>query len=246
MYTNICFIIASVITIMDLSSVKTTSVQIIIFNSNFSSHTSMFSSLLKLNSVFDGDTVLLPVPPEAPSDIPVIILSSKSKLYNLEISRDRLTFTGSVDIDQNDIDFKYIFDVYKKIIRIYQKGIKPQFINRIAIIKNQIYLCDNPSKEMTNYFCSEDCKNIIFSEIEGFELSSYKKINLMVDKNQLNVNSWIRFKSGYFKDENRNAILIQQDINTIKTDDKLKENVIQYFPSYFIDKHSEILKTIIK
>jgi len=100
----------------------------------FSDKLSLSAQLIKeTGNIFDGDPIMLPIPPDAPPEFPRMILKSKDEKYVLEIKSSRIDFV--VKSDQKDKSQK---NYPATLIKDYQD--KLQFLSSsiISIFKAKI------------------------------------------------------------------------------------------------------------
>jgi hypothetical protein len=169
--------------------------------------------LEKFGYLFDGLPETLPLPDEAPSEIPRIILMSKTQHLKMEISPSRVNFFGLKL--ENDRQLNDFFNDALKIYETYQCLSKSP-IRRLALVATKFFETEKPGQTLADYFCKESLVNEPLKRAEKFELHSYKKY--VFDTFQ--VNSWIRFRTGEYK--GKNVIAVEQDLNTLAEEQENK------------------------
>lgn len=221
---------------------KTLSLQFTIFTPYLQfSPTQVLSKLLeRFDSVFNGDPISLPLPPDAPQEIPQLILKDSDKSIKLEIARSRANFFRYLKKDEPVIDED---GFYKNGLNIFDEYIKcvSAKVGRLALITVRFLENDDPSKALATHFCKEDLLKTPFNHPESFEVHSHKKYSL----NNFNINSWVRCKSGFMKKENKKIIIVGQDVNTlaeeIESKDFTKKEIADFIKGVPIEQ-KEILK----
>lgn len=190
-----------------------------ILSSQFSifTHASLFSPnkilgnlMSKFSDTFDGDTTVLPIPSDAPREIPRLTLLSSDNKIKLEIAVSRVNLfkyrkEDATGIDENSF-LKICSDVFKEYIDCTSAK-----VGRLALVIVKSLEDSNPGLTLARHFCKDELMVEPFNRPERFEIHSHKKYKL----SNFNVNSWVRCKSGILKKDNVSIILVEQDINTL-------------------------------
>jgi len=194
-----------------------------------------------LSGLFDGDPVILPLPEDAPPQIPRIQMSSKDGRYNLSIARNKLDFIFRYDKD----DEKNLFpvpDLLEKFLVIFQyfrENIHTQ-ITRCAIVTNWIIELEKTSAAefLLLKYIRSDAPIIKSHELELHYLTK-ESIG------RFEVNKWTRIKSARKTSapEQNRFIVFHIDINTL-------EEVAYEFDKgslqRFLDQSSNVMNQTIK
>jgi len=166
-----------------------------------------------LPDLFDGDPVILPIPEEAPAEIPRIQMNSKDGRYNLSISKSRLDFIFRYRRDERERLFP-IPGLFEKFLTLFQyfKEIIHTQITRFAIVTNWIIeLEKTPAAELllSKYIRSET-PIITPRELELHYLSRESISGLQVNK-------WTHIKSARIISEpvQNKFVFLHLDINTL-------------------------------
>lgn len=213
---------------------KIFSAQISIFTPelNFSLNNIHIDLGSKHSSILDGDPVLLPLPNEAPFEIPRLIMSSVDQKLKLEIAKSRLNFFRFRKEDIEDISIESFLAAGLRIINDYMECTSAR-VGRIAVVKRLFAENDNPGLTLASHFCKDEWMKQPFNRPENFEIHAHKKYPL--PKNKLNINSWVRCKTGQLKNIDEPIILVEQDINTL-AEDLDKNDFDMKFISNFCDE----------
>jgi len=202
------------------------SLQGILFLSNFA-YGKKIELINKLSNslpfLFEKDPVLLPIPDDAPPDIPRIMLSNESEEYKCNISANRIDFF--YEEEKEPKIFKEIFEQfysnYKKLFTSLKSDFNPQ-ISRISLVSKLIsFLKESSNNLIKNTFLKEE----IFMNPHNLDL-----IILYKDKvDTLIINRLIKIKSlRKIEDpENDKALRLEIDISTLLeiTGDYNKEEI---------------------
>jgi hypothetical protein len=215
--------------------------QISVFSSNSNFATGKILSELsnKYGDVFDSNPTSIPLPKEAPPDLPRLILSSSDKKMKLEISANRANLFRYRTINDTVIDPKGFLDFGLEVFKDYIKY-SNSIIGRLAIVSNRFIEDDNPALRLAKHFCKEKWIKKPFNRPESFEIHSHKVYQL----GEFTINSWVRCKSGSLKNNNKPIVIVEQDINTLsdELDKKSYQNIkIKKFAGSVIKEQKEIL-----
>lgn len=199
----------------------------------------------KYPDVFDGDTVSIPIPDDAPEEIPRIILRSKDDTTRCEIAKSRFSIScGPADDLYIDTQIESFLDFCHKIIETYVTYTKAT-IGRLAIVISKYIDQADPQNTLAGHFCKDQWLQEAFTNLFEFEIHALKKIKL----DEFTVNSWVRCKSGKLesrkKDIKLEIIHIIQDINTPSEELNIKKFMmkdVKKFISIVSSEHVSILK----
>lgn len=222
---------------------ETSQVQATVFTPSFVFSTSeMLRKLMELElDVFDGDPFVLPLPDDAPNEIPRIILEKKDKSYKLEVAPARINFFRNKIVKGDKIvpnEFlRFAADTLS--ILLHNIGTK---CGRIAALINRFAYKDDPGKEIAVHFCQHRYVEKPFNRPGEFELHSLKQYPF----ESFEVNSWVRIKSGRIKTNSgafRPGVIVQQDVNT-STEIQMtyKSDHIVLFYDKILTEFDDILK----
>lgn len=195
--------------------------------------------LQKFASVFNGDTIAVPLPSNAPGDIPRIILQSSNAKFKVEISVKRVNFfLAQQNKEPADLDSFLalglnILETYKELTQVT--------IGRLALVAVRYLENSEPAKSLAVHFCKPDWISAPFNRPENFEIHSHKKYS----KEDFTVNSWVRCKTGNLKEGNVPIVMVVQDINTLAEELNEKNFSVEdakKFVEFSKKEQAEILK----
>ncbi len=164
----------------------------------------------KFSGTFDGNTTVLPLPSNAPKEIPRLILTSSDEKIRLEISEERVNFFRYRDENDTLIDKNAFFELCSVVYKEYMEFTFAK-VARLALISRKFFGNENPGLTLVQNFCKESLLEEPFNRPENFEIHSHKKYKF----DEFNVNSWVRCKSAALQADKTPIILVEQDINTI-------------------------------
>ena len=189
--------------------------------------------------IFDGNPTALPLPPDAPKEIPSIILCSKNSKLKLEIAEGRVNYFSFFEQD-DQVDLDIVIDLWKKILHVYLLATNA-VVGRIAVVSLKGLELPDPGKALADHFCKPEFTEEPFNRPESFEIHSHKRYPIFSKQ----VNSWVRCKTGKLLKGNKPIVVIEQDINTLAEDannTEFEESKIIDFLKKAIEEQSDILK----
>ncbi len=191
------------------------------------------------SDVFNGDTVSIPVPSDAPKEIPSIILYSEDKKMKLEVAENRVNFFKYQRDDSEIVDPQKMIKLFLEILKVY-KTVTQAVIGRLAVVTVKFMKIKEPALELAKHFCREEWIEEPFNRPENFEIHSHKKYSLCA----FSVNSWVRCKTGRLTQDKEPIVLVTQDINTLveeldKKDFKVED--VKKFLDMFIKEQEKII-----
>ncbi len=191
-------------------------VQASLFITNFSFSTARILKMVldHCSHQFDGDPTVLPLPDDAPKEIPRIVLERKDKSMKLEITPVRLNLFRTKTQDEDKILPKRFLGTQPELLRKLTEDMGADCV-RMAVVLERFCLKKEPAKDIAIHFSKEGLTKEPFDRPSAFELHSLKKYTFL---DSFEVNSWVRIKSGKAQPEKgvfRPAIIAHQDINTL-------------------------------
>ena len=197
----------------------------------FTDKLSLSSQLIKdTGNIFDGDPIMLPIPPDAPLEFPRMILKSKNEKYILEIKSSRIDFI--VKEDQKD---KFKKNYPAPLIKDYQEKLQSLSSSIINVFKTKIirlgFVLNLQFKvnNAVNVVKKSYIKDVKFIK-DTFDLNIgfLNKITL----NNLVANIWFRTNAlrSPEKDKDNKILLVMFDINTVpeKILDLKDQNIVSF------------------
>jgi hypothetical protein len=223
---------------------ETGQVQATVFTPSFIFATSnILKKLMELTpDMFEGEPTILPLPDDAPHEIPRITLESKEKMYKLEVAPARINFFRIKIKKEDQVEPREFVQKAGEALTSLLDGIGAN-CGRIAAVINRYSYQDNASREIAAHFCKDNFLKELFDRPSEFELHSLRKCDFL---ESLKVNSWVRIRSGHIKSDNglsRPVVFAHQDINTLAEETKTYNNkeILSFFDSV-CDEFDKILK----
>jgi hypothetical protein len=161
-----------------------------------------------VNNLFDGDPVMLDLPPEAPPEIPRIQLKDSNAVHSLNFSPVRIDFfynepgkpEKTLDSLTNDY-LKYLFSIAGLIKTAYNLGVP-----RIALVLRVLgEMEDGSNLVVYKKFLGE---NLFFKDAAALEIHALETTTMK----DYNINRWFRIRTTGLQG---NILSVEIDINTM-------------------------------
>lgn len=162
---------------------------------------------------FDATPMSLPIPDEAPAEIPRVILKTSNQEWKCQFSPARADIVWArPKTAKTEITLRQFYRTVEDVLLIYV-GIATR-IARIGTIATRYSEHPTPSLFLARHFCKERWDAAPLDRPANFELHAHKCFTLA---KEFQVNSWARSKSGFLTEESapRPIVLFEQDINTV-------------------------------
>jgi hypothetical protein len=167
---------------------------------NLNNKLQIANQIIEKNSEFDGEPLILPVPDDAPSEVPRIILKNSDESIQIIISKIRTDF--SIKQDTDFTDFSTIADKYIKIIDNINKIINPT-LTRLGLV---VEILDH-KENVINYISETYLKE----KKENEEINLSIRDNHIIDDKKINI--WFRIKNNIENSDKDNITYIF-DVNS--------------------------------
>lgn len=197
----------------DFSEISSIQASVFLSDFVFSASKILVTVIETSSALLDGDPTALPVPDDAPPEIPRLMLSKKDNSMRLQLSRQRIDLFRTKTEDEDQVSLGEFLDTAKKLLPDIAEKIGSEVV-RIAVILERFCPDEKPPSAIADHFCKSEFMSESFDGPAAFELHSMKKYKFL---KKFEVNSWVRVKSGRFQygaAKHRPVIVVGQDINT--------------------------------
>ncbi len=192
-------------------------VQAAIFTSDraaFSQNSVLTYFMREFGAELNGPIISLPIPPDAPPEVPRVVLQSPDGTWKLSASLARLDAVWSAsNILSTANELQAVTAHCARFLEGYARESNGS-IDRLALVISRVRLFHEPAALLIERFCNEQAQRGPFSRSENFEIHNHKVIQLPgFDRS---VNSWVRCKTAQI--QRQPGILVEQDLNTREED----------------------------
>jgi len=178
--------------------------------------------------IFDGQPGVFPVPPNAPENVPRIILNDTLKRYQCKISAERLdlAFNGS---RKKPSSIGILWDEYSGIIRQLAEYLKKKNPTRVWRLGLVVRLFKVLGGSANTYLREKYLRDDRFGNAYEFHLSVLDKESM----GRFSINRWLRLRPMRKRDdpEDDRGLVVEIDINTPaeKNNDFAEEEITHFF-----------------
>ncbi len=165
-------------------------------------------------NLFSGEQTILPIPDDAPVEIPRIILGDKNKMFHCHISPKRLEFFLRQKKGENK-KLEEVQDDFLTQLANIARAVKTELrvkVERMGIVVNSAVF---PEESPVDFLMKKFLKSGTIVDPRELNLNFLHKFAL----GEFKVNRWHRFRclspEGKETLEEANALLIETDINTV-------------------------------
>jgi hypothetical protein len=190
--------------------------------------------------LFDGEPTLIPVPEGAPSGIPIMQLNNKTGELQFGMSRVRIDFELRSQSTEKPIEsvisfFEQVIDYLNELVNTFKLTVQ-----RLAVNTHRFAIQENPGLYLAQHFCKEKWwVESPMNRPKQFELNAHKRFDLYGDQS-LEVNSWVRNKTGISTITNESLIIVEQDINTLPEEIDVRRFSEQEILKFFLQNIKEL------
>lgn len=201
-----------------MENVKVQKIQLALFPKNFNlvDKIKVANDLkIKTESLFDGESTILPLPIDAPLEIPRIILQSKDNFFGCNIAIPRIDFFQQIGGKQKFDETKENYLVKAKQIYSYFLEDTDLIIGRVGFVVDFIVdLTESSSKKLQNQLLKEACYFAESEKIKGISLIFTEEDSI---DSSWEVNRLIKIDSLRKISEpvNDKKLALRYDINTV-------------------------------
>lgn len=172
----------------------------------------------ELGDQLDGDPVTLPLPPQAPPEVPRLILQSADQSLRMEVSLLRVDVRWQRTVTAGQPELPQFCGFATKAHGLFQEVVGARS-GRLALVVQRYQLHQSPGMALSAHFCRPELVSNQphakgpLNRPENFELHAHKTYHL----GRFPINSWMRCKTGVLAvaEVGQPIILVEQDLNTV-------------------------------
>jgi hypothetical protein len=169
---------------------------------------------------FSGDPAVLPVPSDAPPEIPRIILKAPAEGLELQVGLARSDLFANAKPGHQLVpqrEFEAAARILEEVLSAL--NIRP---GRLAATGSYFLRCEDPSTVLANHFCKPQWAEGPLSGLRAFELNALRRLPLLEG---LIVNSWVKCQTGQVNEPGppSAAIVVERDVNTLPEEAEEKQ-----------------------
>jgi hypothetical protein len=199
--------------------------------------------LEKFSQRYDGQMQVLPLPLNAPLEIPHVSLQSSDGKWRLNMGPSRLdSFWTNLPFTITPLSLESVAQECAEVQDHYL-GKRQAQVGRLALIVSRICPVERPAETLIQHFCNERSQQQPFRHSATFEVHNHKVYTPEKEGIDYQVNSWVRCKTTSLVADNRPVILVEQDLNTLEKPPHLfDDSQIRAFFRMAVHEADEILR----
>jgi len=167
----------------------------------------------------DGASTVVPLPANAPLEIPRVTMEGNNNGYKITASPVRLDVCWSAINPQGPIEIPAFFQWTNDVFSQYKHTMACRVVRLAGVVHKFSPAASSAeaAQRLTEYFCPGRCSRDPFDQAREFEIHELRQLNMP----GFLVNSWVRFKTPTLTIVTANGnnqmtgIFIEQDINTL-------------------------------
>lgn len=172
-----------------------------------------------LEGIFDQMPTILPIPPDAPPEVPNVIMNSSNGIYNCNIAKSRIDFSVNYASSSNSVsvDIESFIDkvrLFATVVFSYKN------IVRFGLVGQYFFRNPDPLKKIQSKYLKTD-----LGELEELSIRYNKKF----ESHGIEVNDLIEVSKGAYMENGRTkqfGVFVQRDMNNVPVDSLKIEDVI--------------------
>jgi len=158
---------------------------------------------------FDGPVTTIPLPDDAPSSLPRVMLQSRDGMWKLNASPSRIDSVWVASVTQPSgagavVRCSEVLEAY-----VRSSGIR---VGRLALVVVRACETSDAAQLLIERFCNERSQAAPFNRSANFEIHNHKRYRLQSVGRD--INSWVRCRSGLL--QQKPAVAVEQDLNTLE------------------------------
>lgn len=198
-----------------------------------------YSSLnKKMNNLFNAPPTILPLPDDAPSNIPMVQLSSEDKKYNANISKKRADLFLNPNPEDGNLD-SILKDFHIKSENFIDFFVNFCRINRMGFISDNFISEINSIKKINDKYFKKDLSKSIELKIRFNERDSSHGV-------EYNHITEISNVTANIDNSKKEGILIHKDLNNVQINNYFNKNdLMKLFENFSKNLSNEKIRELI-
>lgn len=172
--------------------------------------------LQKFGAVFDGEMQSIPLPMNAPPEVPRVILRSGDKRWKLNMGPTRIDMSWIRDDQVDPVNPLKMLQECLAVVEHYAKEAKPKpRVGRLGLVITRACHAEFPAEELIARFCNEDSRGGPLKRSANFMIENHKVYRPTSGTVDFDLNSKIRCRNGQRKRTGQPVISVLHDLNTL-------------------------------
>lgn len=164
---------------------------------------------------FSGDPVIFPFPDQAPRDLPRVIFPDPDGIWRCEIAPARLNLFWQSSGHHPPLDLSTFVEAAAQVFRSYS-GSEQSRVDRLAMVVTRFARSATPAEFLSQHFLAQ--RWVEGSSLGNVEFNIHSTFRLA---ERIAANVWMRNSNAFVEEDGTrvNGVLLEQDINTLFSDD---------------------------
>jgi len=193
---------------------------------------------------FDGEMQVLPSAANLPPEIPRVVLQNSDKSKRIEAGPGRFNFIWNRNGPDVQVTLDQVLSQCIDVLEYYASETRTH-VGRLGLVLGRSCAIDNPAQTLIRRFCTPESQREPFNRSATFEIHNHKEYLPAYEGVEYKINSWVRCQCGVIESDNRSAILVIQDLNTLAADVEQHRFDVEKIRCFFSMASNEA-ETIIK
>ena len=195
--------------------------------------------MTNFGDVLNGQLATLPLPQDAPAEIPRLTLPSLDARFKLEIAPARVNLFRLRTKGDANVNAAEFLALARRIFQSYIQTVGA-VVGRMSSVVVKYNVLNSPGLEIATHFCKDERLKTAFTRPENFEIHAHKSY----ERQGFHMNSWVRTKSGFLAPQNQPAVVVEHDLNTLHeqlTQNRFTVDDIGRFLQFADEEHESVL-----
>ena len=184
----------------------------------------------KAGDTLNSQPIILPIPENAPEEIPRMILRSSDNSRELQLKTNRIDITITKPFEKGiseseRAEFEKSATLWLSLL-IDEKKVSA---NRVGVVIQRAFLPEgiSPGEFISKKYCKEEFLDQPFRNAKNFEIHCLKKYNFLGRK----INSWVRIQTLKILPSKKQVVGVLNDLNHVPSSTNLSSAEIGTFIS---------------
>lgn len=201
--------------------------------------------LRQFGEQFDGEMHVLPPQLDMPPEIFRVVLQSSDKSKMVQAGPARFNYIWNRTGSDIQVTLDQVLPQCVKVLEYYVRETRTH-IGRLGLVVQRSCPDESPAQTLIRRFCMQESQREPFNRSATFEIHNHKEYSPAREGVEYKINSWVRCRCGVVEPENRSAIQVIQDLNTMAADvEQRRFDDVKKIHSFF-SMASDEAETIIK
>ncbi len=173
--------------------------------------------LRQFGEQFNGEMQVLPSAANLPSEIPRVVLQNRDKSKSIQAGPGRFKFIWNRTVSDDQVTLDKVLPQCIEVLEYYVRETRTH-VGRLGLVVQRSCPDESPAQTLIRRFCTPESQLEPFNRSATFEIHNHKEYSPSYEGIEYKINSWVRCQCGIIESDNRSAIVVIQDLNTLAAD----------------------------